>query len=209
MKIVRIWKRIMKIDIINIDNKKSGTIELNSSLFGLEPRSDILNKVVRWQLAKRHQGTHSTLTRSEVNYSTKKIVRQKGSGSGRHGSRRAPIFRKGGVYKGPKPRSHSFSLTKKVRKLGLCHALSAKFSKGNLVVLNKAELESSKTLNWGRTLIISSKDTPESLNFFNASKNIPKLDVLPVNGINVYDVLKRDTLVLTKAAVEALEVRLS
>ena len=208
----------MKIDIINIDNKKSGTIELNSSLFGLEPRSDILNKVVRWQLAKRHQGTHSTLTRSEVNYSTKKIVRQKGSGSGRHGSRRAPIFRKGGVYKGPKPRSHSFSLTKKVRRLGLCHALSSKFATGNLVVLNKAELESSKTndfskklkkLNWGRTLIISSKDTPESLNFFNASKNIPKLDVLPVNGINVYDVLKRDTLVLTKAAVEALEVRLS
>ena len=98
----------MKIDVITLDNKKSGSIELHSSLFGLEPRSDILNKMVRWQLAKRQQGTHSVLTRSEVSYSTKKIVRQKGAGSGRHGSRRAPIFRKGGVYKGPKPRSHSF-----------------------------------------------------------------------------------------------------
>ena len=107
----------MKIDVITLDNKKSGSIELHDSLFGLEPRADILNKMVRWQLAKRQQGTHSVLTRSEVSYSTKKIVRQKGSGSGRHGSRRAPIFRKGGVYKGPKPRSHSFSLTKKFRNL--------------------------------------------------------------------------------------------
>ena len=131
----------MKIDVITLDNKKSGSIELHDSLFGLEPRADILNKMVRWQLAKRQQGTHSVLTRSEVSYSTKKIVRQKGSGSGRHGSRRAPIFRKGGVYKGPKPRSHSFSLTKKFRNLGLRHALSSKFSNGNLVVLDKAELD--------------------------------------------------------------------
>ena len=131
----------MKIDVISMDAKKSGTIELNGSLFGLEPRPDILNKVVRWQLAKKQQGTHSVLTRSEVSYSTKKVVRQKGSGSGRHGSRRAPIFRKGGVYKGPNPRSHSFDLNKKFRALGLRHALSAKYSNGQLVILEKAELK--------------------------------------------------------------------
>ncbi len=208
----------MKIDIIDIDNKKSGSIELNNSLFGLEPRPDILNKVVRWQLAKRQQGTHSVLTRSEVSYSTKKVVRQKGAGSARHGSRRAPIFRKGGVYKGPKPRSHAFSLTKKLRSLGLRHALSSKYANGSLVILNKAELDNQKTsdfskklkkLKWGRVLVIGREDNPKSQNFFNASKNIPKLDVLPVNGINVYDVLRRDTLVLTKAAVDALEDRLS
>ena len=208
----------MKIDIIDIDNKKSGSIELNNSLFGLEPRPDILNKVVRWQLAKRQQGTHSVLTRSEVSYSTKKVVRQKGAGSARHGSRRAPIFRKGGVYKGPKPRSHAFSLTKKLRSLGLRHALSSKFANGSLVILNKAELDNQKTgdfskklkkLKWGRVLVVGREDNPKSLNFFNASKNIPKLDVLPVNGINVYDVLRRDTLVLTKAALDALEDRLS
>lgn len=208
----------MKIDVITIDNKKSGTLELNKSLYGLEPRSDILNKVVKWQLAKRQQGSHSSLTRSEVSYSTKKVVRQKGSGSGRHGSRRAPIFRKGGVYKGPKPRSHAFSLPKKLRNLGLRHALSSKFVDGNLVILNKAELDSQKTnefakkiqkFKWGRVLIIGREDNDKSLNFFNASKNIPNLDVLSVNGINVYDVLRRDTLVLTKAAVDALEERLS
>ena len=208
----------MKIDIIDIDNNKSGSLELNNSLFGLEPRPDILNKVVRWQLAKRQQGTHSVLTRSEVSYSTKKVVRQKGAGSARHGSRRAPIFRKGGVYKGPKPRSHAFALTKKLRSLGLRHALSSKFANGSLVILNKAELENQKTsdfskklkkLKWGRVLIIGREDNAKSLNFFNASINIPKLDVLHVNGINVYDVLRRDTLVLTKAAVDALEDRLS
>ena len=202
----------MKIDVITIDNKKSGTLELNKSLYGLEPRSDILNKVVKWQLAKRQQGSHSSLTRSEVSYSTKKVVRQKGSGSGRHGSRRAPIFRKGGVYKGPKPRSHAFSLPKKLRNLGLRHALSSKFVDGNLVILNKAELDSQKTnefakkiqkFKWGRVLIIGREDNDKSLNFFNASKNIPNLDVLSVNGINVYDVLRRDTLVLTNAAVDA------
>ena len=208
----------MKIDVVDINNKKSGTIELNSSLFGLEPRPDILNKVVRWQLAKRQQGTHSVLTRSEVSYSTKKIVRQKGSGSGRHGSRRAPIFRKGGVYKGPKPRSHAFSLTKKFRKLGLKHALSSKYASGNLIILNKAEIDNQKTsdfskklkkLKWGRVLVVGREDNPKSLNFFNASKNIPMLDFLSVNGINVYDVLRRDTLVLTKDAVNSLEDRLS
>ena len=207
----------MKVDVFSIDAKKSGTIELDPSMFGLEPRSDILNKVVRWQLAKRQQGTHSVLTRSEVSYSTKKVVRQKGSGSGRHGSRRAPIFRKGGVYKGPTPRSHAFSLNKKVRTLGLKHALSAKYISGQLVILEKAELNDQKTQNfaklmkklgWGRTLVIGQGDSQMGLNFVKASRNISSVDVLPVEGINVYDVLKKDTLVLTKAAVAALEERL-
>ena len=206
----------MKVDVVSIDAKKSGTIELAGSVFGLEPRPDVLNKVVRWQLAKKQQGTHSVLTRSEVSYSTKKIVRQKGSGSGRHGSRRAPIFRKGGVYKGPTPRSHAFKLTKKFRALGLRHALSAKYSAGQLVILEKAELKDKKTnvfaknlkkLGWGRTLIIGQGESSSTTNFLVASKNIPYLDVLPVEGINVYDVLRRDTLVLTKAAVAALEER--
>ena len=207
----------MKVDVFSIDAKKSGTIELDPGMFGLEPRSDILNKIVRWQLAKRQQGTHSVLTRSEVSYSTKKVVRQKGSGSGRHGSRRAPIFRKGGVYKGPTPRSHAFSLNKKVRTLGLKHALSAKYISGQLVILEKAELNDQKTQNfaklmkklgWGRTLVIGQGDSQMGLNFVKASRNISSVDVLPVEGINVYDVLKKDTLVLTKAAVAALEERL-
>ncbi len=206
----------MKLDVISIDAKKSGTIELDGALFGLEPRSDILNKVVRWQLARKQQGTHSVLTRSEVSYSTKKIVRQKGSGSGRHGSRRAPIFRKGGVYKGPTPRSHAFKLNKKFRVLGLKHALSAKYLAGQLVILEKAELKDKKTkgfyknlkkLGWGRTLLIGRDESPSGANFITASKNIPYFDILPVEGINVYDVLKRDTLVLTKAALAALEER--
>ena len=207
----------MKVDVFSMDAKKSGTIELDPGMFGLEPRSDILNKIVRWQLAKRQQGTHSVLTRSEVSYSTKKVVRQKGSGSGRHGSRRAPIFRKGGVYKGPTPRSHAFSLNKKVRTLGLKHALSAKYISGQLVILEKAELNDQKTQNfakvmkklgWGRTLVIGQGDSQMGLNFVKASRNISSVDVLPVEGINVYDVLKKDTLVLTKAAVAALEERL-
>ncbi len=212
----QIWRSKMKVDVISIDAKKSGTIELSGFLFGLDPRPDILNKVVRWQRAKKQQGTHSVLTRSEVSYSTKKVVRQKGAGSARHGSRRAPIFRKGGVYKGPTPRSHAFSLNKKFRALGLRHALSAKYSSGQLVILEKAELKDQKTgtfaknlkkLGWGRTLVVGRDESSSSVNFIKASKNIPAFDVLPVEGINVYDVLKKDTLVLTKAAVMALEER--
>ena len=204
----------MKIDVITLDNKKSGSIELNDTHFGLEPRADILNKIVRWQLAKRQQGTHSVLTRSEVSYSTKKIVRQKGSGSGRHGSRRAPIFRKGGVYKGPTPRSHAHDLPKKVRTLGLKHALSAKAKEGSLVILDKAtssgktaELAKQvKDLGWKRALVIDGAEV--NTDFAKAARNIEGLDILPTIGANVYDILKRDTLVLTKAGVEALEARL-
>ena len=205
----------MKIEVIKLGSGKAGTIDLSDDVFGVEPRKDILHRVVRWQLAKKQQGTHSVLTRSEVSYSTKKIYRQKGTGGARHGSRRAPIFRKGGVYKGPVPRSHAHALNKKFRALGLKHALSAKFAAGELVVIDKAELKEAKSqllykilknLGWKKTLLIDGANINE--NFERAARNIKQLDVLPSTGANVYDILRGDTLVLTKSAVEALEVRL-
>jgi large subunit ribosomal protein L4 len=205
----------MKLDIIKLDGGKAGEIELDDALFGLEPRADILHRVVRWQRAKAQAGTHSTLGKSDVSYSTKKIYRQKGTGGARHGSRKAPIFRKGGVYKGPTPRSHAHELTKKFRALGLKHALSAKAKAGALVVLEAADMAEAKTallakavanLGWKRVLVIDGADVNE--NFARAARNIEGLDVLPSIGANVYDILKRDTLVLTKSAVEALEARL-
>ena len=205
----------MKIDVIKLDAKKGGSIDLADEVFGLEPRADILQRVVRWQLAKRQQGTHKVKTRSETSYSTKKIYRQKGTGGARHGSRNAPIFRSGGVYKGPTPRSHAHDLTKKFRALGLRHALSAKAGEGKIVVLESAELADGKTkdlaaamkkLGIKKGLVI---DGPElNANFAQAARNIDGLDVLPSAGANVYDILRRDTLVLTKAGVEALEARL-
>ena len=129
----------MKQDVLKLGSGKAGSIELLDTIFGIEPRKDILHRVVRWQLARKQQGTHSVLTRSEVSYSTKKIYRQKGTGGARHGSRRAPIFRKGGVYKGPTPRSHAFDLPKKVRRLGLKLALSAKAKSGSIVVIDQAQ----------------------------------------------------------------------
>ena len=206
----------MKIDVVTFDSKKAGSMELSGKVFGVDARSDILHMIVRWQLAKRRQGTHSVLTRSEVSYSTKKIVRQKGSGSGRHGSRRAPIFRKGGVYKGPKPRSHSFKLNKKFKALGIRHALSSKLANGQLVILDKAELKEGRTkefssklskLGWGRTLVVGGENKPECDNFNQAAKNIPNFTVLPIEGLNVYDILQKDTLVLTRGAVEVIEAR--
>ena len=205
----------MKLDVIKLDGGKVGEIDLNDALFGLEPRADILHRVVRWQRAKAQAGTHATLGRSDVSYSTKKIYRQKGTGGARHGSRKAPIFRKGGVYKGPTPRSHAHELTKKFRALGLRHALSAKAKAGELVVLESADMAEAKTailakavlaLGWKRALIIDGAEVNE--NFARAARNIEGLDVLPSMGANVYDILKRDTLVLTKSAVEALEARL-
>ncbi|MEL6754642.1 MAG: 50S ribosomal protein L4, partial [Pseudomonadota bacterium] len=181
----------------------------------LEPRADILHRMVRWQLAKRQAGTHKVKTRSEVSYSTKKIYRQKGTGGARHGSRKAPIFRKGGVYKGPTPRSHAHELTKKFRKLGLCHALSAKATSGDLIVIEDAKLAEAKTkalaghmskLGLRKALVIDGPQVDE--NFAKAAQNIADLDVLPSVGANVYDILRRDKLVLTKSAVEALEARL-
>ena len=206
----------MQADVITLDAGSAGTVELPEELFGLEPRADILHRVVRWQRARAQQGTHKVKTRSETSYSTRKIYRQKGTGNARHGDRNAPIFRKGGIYKGPTPRSHAHDLPKKVRRLGLMHALSAKAREGQVVVLEDLNLADAKTsglakrvraLGWKRVLIIDGMEVPE--NFARASANIPNVDVLPTMGANVYDILKRDTLVLTRAGLEALQVRLT
>ena len=205
----------MKLDVINLDGASAGQVELADAIFDLEPRADILHRVVRWQRNKAQAGTHKVKTRSETSYSTKKIYRQKGTGGARHGDRNAPIFRKGGVYKGPTPRSHAHDLPKKVRKLGLKLALSAKLADGSLVVIDTAALDAPKTaplakaikaLGWKRALVIDGPELNE--NFARAAANIEGLDVLPSMGANVYDILRRDTLVLTKAGVEALEARL-
>ena len=194
----------------------AGSIELDDAIFGLEPRADILHRVVRWQRAKAQAGTHSTLGRSDVSYSTKKIYRQKGTGGARHGSRKAPIFRHGGVYKGPTPRSHAFDLPKKVRALGLRHALSAKATAGELVIIEDLNLADAKTSavakavkenGWKRVLVIDGTEVNEG--FARAARNIEGVDILPLMGANVYDILKRDTLVITRAGVEALEARLN
>ena len=204
----------MKADAIKLDGGKAGSVDLDDEIFGLEPRADILHRVVRWQRNKAQAGTHKVKTRSEVNYSTKKIYRQKGTGGARHGARSAPIFRGGGIYKGPTPRSHAHDLPKKFRKLGLRHALSAKMAAGELVVIEDATSEGKtsalakqvKNLGWKRALVIDGAEVNEG--FARAAANIAGLDVLPSMGANVYDILKRDTLVLTKAGLQALEARL-
>jgi large subunit ribosomal protein L4 len=204
----------VKLKVIKIDGASAGSVEVGDDIFGLEPRVDILHRVVRWQRNKAQAGTHKVKTRSETSYSRKKIYRQKGTGGARHGDRNAPIFRKGGVYKGPTPRSHAHDLPKKVRILGLKHALSAKAKEGALVILDKA-IASGKTaelakqvkdLGWKRALVIDGAEVNSE--FVQAARNIEGLDILPTIGANVYDILKRDTLVLTKAGVEALEARL-
>ena len=205
----------MKLDVISLDGASAGSIDLDEALFGLEPRADILHRVVRWQRAKSQAGTHSVLTRAEVSYSTKKIYRQKGTGGARHGSKKAPIFRHGGVVKGPTPRSHAHDLPKKFRALGLRHALSAKAKAGELVIVDSLALSEAKTAilaktakerGWKRVLIIDGAVV--DANFALAARNLEGIDVLPTIGANVYDILKRDTLVITKAGVEALEARL-
>jgi large subunit ribosomal protein L4 len=205
----------MKAEVLTLDASPAGEVELDDAIFGLEPRADILHRVVRWQLAKRQAGTHKTKTRGEVSYSTKKIYRQKGTGGARHGDKGVTQFRHGGNAKGPVVRSHAHDLPKKVRKLGLKLALSAKAREGRIVVIDKAELDEGKTklvkgaldkLGLKRTLIV---DGPEvQANFARAARNIPDLDVMPSAGANVYDILRRDALVLTKAGVEALQERL-
>jgi large subunit ribosomal protein L4 len=205
----------MKLDVITLDAGKAGDIDLNDDIFGLEPRADLLHRVVRWQRAKAQAGTHSVLGKSDVSYSTKKIYRQKGTGGARHGSRKAPTFRHGGVYKGPTPRSHAFDLPKKVRALGLKHALSAKVAAGELVIVDSLNIAEAKTAavakavkenGWKRVLVIDGAEVNE--NFARAARNLEGVDVLPSIGANVYDILRRDTLVLTRAGVEALEARL-
>ncbi len=205
----------MKAEAITLAGEAAGTVDLSDEVFGLEPRADILHRVVRWQRARAQAGTHSTLGRSDVAYSKRKIYRQKGTGGARHGSRNAPIFRKGGIYAGPTPRSHAHDLPKKIRALGLRHALSAKARAGELVVIDSAAMDGAKTsilarqlanLGWKRTLIIDGAEI--NADFARAARNISNLNVLPSIGANVYDILRSDTLVLTKAAVEALEARL-
>ena len=205
----------MKVEVVKLPSGKDGTIELSESVFGLEPRKDILHRVVRWQLAKKQQGTHSVLTRSESNYSTRKIYKQKGTGNARAGSRRSPIFRKGGVYKGPTPRSHAHDLNKKVRSLGLKHALSSKLGSGDLVIIDKAVIKEGKTKalrkniqSFGKKKLLIIDGPTVDKNFSMAVKNMRNVDLLPSAGANVYDILKKDILVLTKSGVEALHERL-
>jgi len=205
----------MKLDVMTLDAEKSGDIELDDAIFGLEPRKDILHRCVTWQLAKRQQGTHKTKPRNEVKATSKKWGRQKGSGGARHGNRAAPQFRGGGKAHGPVVRSHEIDLPKRVRRLALRHALSAKAKSGGLVVIDAAKFEDGKTkalaasftkLGLSNALFIDGAQIDEG--FRRAARNLPNVDVLPVIGANVYDILRRDTLVLTKAAIEGLEERL-
>ena len=204
----------MKLDVISLAGKKAGSIDLDDAIYGLEPRADILHRMVRYQLAKRQAGTHKVKNRAEISRTGKKFGRQKGSGGARHGSRRAGIFVGGGRAFGPHPRSHAHDLPKKVRALALKHALSAKAKDGKLVVVDSVEMKDAKTkavidhldkLNISTALFIDGATVTEG--FARATRNVPGIDVLPVQGINVYDILRRDSLVLTKAAVEALEAR--
>ncbi|MBO6542567.1 MAG: 50S ribosomal protein L4 [Alphaproteobacteria bacterium] len=204
----------MKADVTTLEAKTAGSVELPDDVFALEPRADLIQRMVTYQLAKRQAGTHKTKGRSEVSGTTKKFVRQKGSGGARHGNRKVPQFRGGGKAFGPVVRSHAIDLPKKVRTLALKHALSAKVKAEKLIVLDEAKLQEAKTaglrsslakLGWTSALIIDGAELDN--NFALASRNIPSVDVLPVQGINVYDILRRDTLVLTKAALEGLEAR--
>jgi large subunit ribosomal protein L4 len=204
----------VKIDITSLDGTNSGSIELNEAIFGLEPRADILARMVRYQLAKRRAGTHKTKDRSEIARTGKKLYRQKGTGNARHGSARVPQFRGGGRAFGPVVRSHAHDLPKKVRALALKHALSAKAKDGGIIVWANADIADSKTkglranfakLGLTSALIIDGAEV--TANFSQAARGISKIDVLPVQGINVYDILRREKLILTKAAIDALEAR--
>ena len=205
----------MKLAVKTLDNTEAGDIELADDVFGLPVRRDILARMVHWQLAKRRAGTHKTKGISDIQGTTKKPWKQKGTGRARQGSLRSPQFRGGAVIFGPVVRSHEFSLQKKVRRLALKTALSAKQAEGKLVVLEEARLAEAKTrglaerfekLGWGSVLIIGGAELDE--NFARAARNLPQVDVLPQQGANVYDILRRDTLVLTRDAVQQLEARL-
>jgi large subunit ribosomal protein L4 len=204
----------MKIDVKSLDGSDAGSIELNDEIFGLEPRQDLIARMVRYQLAKRQAGTHKTKGRAEIARTGKKMYKQKGTGNARHGSARVPQFRGGGRAFGPVVRSHAHDLPKKVRALALKHALSAKAKDGGIIVFAEAQVAEPKTkmllqnferLGLTNALIVDGVELQE--NFFLASFNIPGIDVLPVQGINVYDILRREKLVLTKAAIDALEAR--
>jgi large subunit ribosomal protein L4 len=205
----------MKLDVINLDKKSVGSVDVADAVFGAPVRGDILQRVVRWQLAKRQAGTHKAKIISEVSGTSKKPFKQKGTGGARQGSMRAPQMRGGGVVFGPVPRSHAHSLPKKIRILGLKSALSSKAKDGKLFILDTASKKDAKTkalsasfkkLGWTSVLIIDGAEVDNS--FALAARNIKGIDVLPTKGANVYDILRRDTLVLTKAAIEKLEERL-
>jgi large subunit ribosomal protein L4 len=205
----------MKVDVIKLDGGKGGSVELPDEIFGIEEiRADILQRVVTWQLANRRAGTHKIKTRNEVARTGKKMYRQKGTGGARHGDRKAAQFVGGAKTHGPVVRSHAIDLPKKVRALGLKHALSSKARSGSVVVLDALALESAKTaalkaslakIGLTNALVIAGPDVDGNLKL--AARNIPNLDVLPSAGLNVYDILRRDTLVLTKAAVDAIASR--
>jgi large subunit ribosomal protein L4 len=204
----------MELNVTTLDGKAAGSVTVSDAIFGLEPRSDLIQRCVVWQLAKRRAGTHKVKNRAEINRTGKKMYAQKGTGNARHGSARVPQFRGGGRAFGPLVRSHEIGLPKKVRALALKHALSAKAKDGGIVVLDKASVKGGKTkelasrfekLGLDNALIIDGAEIEAS--FRAAARNIPNIDVLPVQGINVYDILRRGRLVLTKAALDALEAR--
>lgn len=204
----------MKLEITTLEGKKAGSVDLSDAIFGLEPRADLIHRYVRWQLAKRRAGTHQSLGRSEINRTTKKLYKQKGTGSARHGAASAPQFRGGGKAFGPVNRDHAHALPKQVRALALKHALSAKAKDSGLIVVDDAKLAEPKTkalkerfakLGLSNALIIGGAEIDK--NFGLAARSIENIDVLPVQGINVYDIIRREKLVLTKAAVDALEAR--
>ncbi|MFZ5618264.1 MAG: 50S ribosomal protein L4 [Pseudomonadota bacterium] len=204
----------MKLDVVSFDKGKGGSIDLADEVFGLSPRGDILHRMVVYQLAKRQQGTHKSKPRNEVKATSKKMYKQKGTGGARHGNKAAPQFRGGGTAHGPRPRSRAIGLPKKVRRLALKHALSAKQAANELMIVDTLALDAAKTkalierfekLGIANALIV---DAEVNDNFGAAARNIPNVDVLPAIGANVYDILRREKLVLTKAAVASLEARL-
>jgi large subunit ribosomal protein L4 len=204
----------MDLKVTTLDGKEAGSVSLNNDIFGLEPRQDLIQRCIVWQLAKRRAGTHAVKNRADIWRTGKKMYAQKGTGGARHGSARVNLFRGGGRSFGPHPRDHSIDLPKKVRALALRHALSSKAKDGGLIVLADIAAKDPKTkvlsaqfekLGLANALIIGGAEIEE--NFGRAARNIPNIDVLPVQGINVYDILRRQKLVLTKAAVEALEAR--
>jgi len=205
----------MKCKVVSLDAKEVGSVDLSDGVFGLPARPDILTRMVNWQLAKRRASTHKTKGISEISGTTAKPYKQKGTGRARQGSLRSPQFRGGAVIFGPVVRSHAFDLPKKVRKLALKTALSSKAADGKIVVLDSTKLDKPKTkelatrlekLGWNSALIIDGAEV--NVNFGRAARNLPNVDVLPQQGINVYDILRRDLLVLTKDAVSHLEERL-
>jgi large subunit ribosomal protein L4 len=204
----------MQIDMLSLDGTSAGSIELKDEIFGLEPREDLIARMVRYQLDKRRAGTHKAKGRAEIARTGKKLYKQKGTGNARHGSARVPQFRGGGRAFGPVVRSHAHDMPKKVRALALRHALSAKAKDGGLIIFANAEIAEPKTkallanfAKLGLTSALIIDGVEPQANFCLAARNIPEIDVLPIQGLNVYDILRREKLILTKAALAALEAR--